>query len=260
MADYIFIRKSRNALSSFLHVLMNISLGVGSILITIISGSWILGFLLVFLSKWRIFAVRPRFWFLNIKSNLVDLIVGSSFVFIAYFAGTEILPVHFVLAAFYTAWLIFVKPRTSKTATIFQALCAVLFGTTAAVLTLSSFNSIFLILAEFIIGYGASRHLFVQIGDKNFTHLSITCGLLCAETTWLLYSWSILYTFGNTGIIIPQLSLVLTISAFSFSKIFQSTLRHDGKLKFSEIVTPALFGILTIAIIIFGFSNPIFNI
>ena len=99
MADYSIIRKSRNTLSSFLHVLMNILLGVGSISVTLISGSWILGIILVLISKWRIFAVRPRYWLLNLKSSLVDLIVGASFVVLAYLSGTEILPIHILLAA-----------------------------------------------------------------------------------------------------------------------------------------------------------------
>ena len=112
-SDYIFIRKSRNALSTALHIAMNILLGVGSIVVTIVSGSWIIGFILVLLSKWRMFAVRPHYLWLNIKSNLVDLIVGFSFVLLAFFSGTTILPVHYILAAAYVLWLILVKPRTA---------------------------------------------------------------------------------------------------------------------------------------------------
>ena len=91
-SDYIFIRKSRNALSTALHVTLNILLGVGSIFVTIVSGSWLIGFILVLLSKWRMFAVRPRYLWLNIKSNLVDLIVGFSFVALAFFSGAS--PLH----------------------------------------------------------------------------------------------------------------------------------------------------------------------
>ncbi|MBQ3293902.1 hypothetical protein IJG96_02100, partial [Candidatus Saccharibacteria bacterium] len=98
-SDYIFIRKSRNALSTVLHVVMNILLGIGSVFATIVSGSWIIGFILVLLSKWRMFAVRPHYLWLNIKSNLVDLIVGFSVVLLAFFAGTSTLPVHYILGA-----------------------------------------------------------------------------------------------------------------------------------------------------------------
>lgn len=260
MADYIFIRKSRNALSTFLHIVLNILLGVGSILITVISGSWIFGVLLVFLSKWRIFAVRPRYWFLNIKSNLVDIIVGISLVLLAYFAGTELILVHYILAAFYVIWLIFIKPMSKETGTIVQSLCAIFLGSTAAIIASASIDSIVIVLAEFIIGYGASRHLFAQNTEGNFALMAIVCGLLCSETAWICHSWTIIYTFASTGIIIPQLALILTVAAFSFIKVFYSILKNDGKLKWQNIAAPTIFGILTIAIIILGFSNPIFNI
>ena len=80
MADYVLLRKSRNIASNLVHIFLNILLGVGAVLITVLSGSPLLGLLLVLVSKWRIFAVRARYFFLNLKSNLVDLIVGVSVV------------------------------------------------------------------------------------------------------------------------------------------------------------------------------------
>lgn len=260
MADYIFIRKSRNALSSFLHIVLNILLGVGSILITVISGSWLLGVLLVFLSKWRIFAVRPRYWFLNIKSNLVDLIVGISLVLLAYFSGSSLILNHYLLAAIYVIWLIFIKPMSNELGTIVQSLFATFLGSTAAIMATSSLDSIFLILIEFIIGYSVSRHLFAQNTDKNSTLINLVCGLLCSEVAWLCHSWTIIYAFGNTGIVIPQLSLILSIAVFSFTKIATALKKNDEKLLSPDILAPALFGIITILVITLGFSNPIFNI
>ena len=131
-SDFIFIRKSRNAVSTFLHVILNILLGVGSIAVTIVSGSWIVGFILVLLSKWRIFAVRPRYYFLNIKSNLVDLIVGFSFVLMAYFLGVEVIPAHYILMALYSLWLTVVKPKTTEAWNLVQAEVAIFMGTAVA--------------------------------------------------------------------------------------------------------------------------------
>lgn len=260
MADYIFIRKSRNALSSFLHIFLNILLGVGSILITVVTNTWIFGVILVFLSKWRIFAVRPRYWFLNIKSNIVDIVVGISFVLLAYFSGSTLIVSHYILAALYVIWLIFIKPMSSEAGTVTQSLFAIFFGSTSAIMATSSLDSIVLILVEFIIGYGASRHLFAQHTEGSFSLMSLVCGLLCAEVSWLCHSWMIIYTFGNTGIVIPQLALILTISAFSFIKIAYSIIKNDNKINYKEILAPAVFGIATISIIVISFSNPIFNI
>ncbi len=265
MADFVFIRKSRNKLSSILHVFLNILLGIGSILITIISSSWVIGIILVLISKWRIFAVRPRFWLLNIKSNLVDLIVGASFVLLTYCYGFQegLLPIHFVLVALYVIWLLFIKPLTTEAGAIIQSLFAVFLGTSAAVLLSSSIDPIILVLTEFLIGYSASRHILAQSQEGNSTILTLTYGLIFSIAGILSSSWSILYPvhlLSSANTQIPQLALILTIATFVISKIHFSIERHDGAINRSDVFIPTIFGILAIFIIIFGFSNPIFNI
>ena len=101
MADFILARKSRNIASNIVHIFLNILLGIGAVLITVFSASPILGILLVLMSKWRIFAVRRRYLWLNLKSNLVDLIVGLSIVILAYFAGHSFLLIDLLLIIIY---------------------------------------------------------------------------------------------------------------------------------------------------------------
>ena len=131
MADYIFIRKSRNAISSLAHVVLNLLLAVVSIGATVATGSILLGLILIVVSKWRVFAVNHRYWLINLRASLVDFIVGVSLVMLAYAAGTTFLPVHFILMAVYAIWLIVIKPRSSFTFAIVQALIAILIGSTA---------------------------------------------------------------------------------------------------------------------------------
>ena len=260
MADFVFIRKSRNALSAFLHVVFNILLGVGSIVITIITGSWILGIILVVLSKWRVLAVRPRYWLANIKSSLVDFIVGTSIVLITYCSGTEIMPIHYALGAIYVLWLVFIKPKSSETFTEIQSLIAVFLGTIAIVLMAASADAIFMVAACYIIGYGAARHVMIQNDDQDFALTTRICGLVAAEVAWICHSWLIVYKFGNTGIILPQFTIILTILAFGFGRVYRSILKHDGKLRFSDVAAPVIFSILVIAVVVIGFSKPIFDI
>jgi len=260
MSDYILIRKSRNILSSFLHIIFNLALGVGSILITYLTHSWVPGLILVLISKWRVFAVRPRFWLLNIKSSLVDLTVGASFILLTYCSGTSLLPVHYLLAAGYTSWLIFLKPRSTERATEAQALISVFLGSAAATLMFASSDAILLALVCFIICYGATRHVLIQTDDNDFSLVASTVGLIAAEIAWLSQSWLIVYSFTNTGIILPQLSFILTVLAFAFGSIYKSTLRNHGKLKFSEIAAPLVFTILIIFIVTIWFSQPKFNV
>ena len=260
-SDYIFIRKSRNALSSFLHAVLNILLGIGSVFATIVSGSWIIGFILVLLSKWRMFAVRPHYLWLNIKSNLVDLIVGFSVVLLAYFSGTTVLPVHYILSATYVLWLTIIKPKTSETWNLVQALSAVFLGTTAVTILAAHIDSSLLALLEFIIGYGAARHVLAQNNNMTMSgYPALLFGALFAEIAVLCHSWLIVYAFMQLGIIIPQLTIILTIFAFMTERIYRSVEGRDGSFKFKEIAVPTIFGIVVLATIIIGFSEPIFNV
>ncbi|MBQ2638606.1 hypothetical protein IJF91_00900 [Candidatus Saccharibacteria bacterium] len=260
MSDFVFIRKSRNALSSALHVALNIALAAGSIYITWATGSFVIGLLLVFLSKWRMFAVRPRYWELNLKSNLVDLIVGCSFVFIAYCSGSVVLPIHFILAALYSFWLVVLKPKSTELSTNLQSLFAIFFGTIALTLMTASADSSFLVLGCFIIGYASARHVLVQGDDENYNVIMLIAGIVAAEVAWLCHNWLIVYSFAGTGIIIPQLSIVLTVLAYLFGFVYKSLNRNEGKIIWSEIGMPTVFSVLLIALIVIWFSQPIFNV
>ena len=260
MADFIIIRKSRNIASVTVHVFLNILLGISSVLITVFSGSPLLGLLLVLLSKWRIFAVRRRYLWLNLKSNLVDLIVGISVVLLSYYAGSTLLPVHFVLMAFYVIWLVAIKPQSSEQATLTQSLFAVFLGISAVVFMTSDISSIITILLAFLIGYAASRHVLSQTNTKDFTLTTLVCGLIFSEIAWLCDSWSIVYTFGSTGIRIPQVAIILTIFAFIYNSARQAMVRYQDDFRFRHILAPVLFGVILVGIIVIWFSNPIFNI
>ncbi|MBR1875396.1 hypothetical protein IJ798_03410 [Candidatus Saccharibacteria bacterium] len=260
MSDFVFIRKSRNALSSALHVILNIALAAGSIYITWATNSFVIGLILVLLSKWRMFAVRPRYWALNLKSNLVDLIVGCSFIFIAYSAGAIVLPIHFILAIIYSLWLIVLKPKSSELATDLQSIFAVFFGTIALTLMTASADSIFLVLGCFVIGYASARHVLVQSDDEDYNVVTLVAGIISAEVAWLCHSWLIVYSFSGTGIIIPQLSIILTILSYLIGFIYKSLNRNEGKINWSEIGMPTIFSILVIALIVIWFSQPIFNV
>lgn len=260
-SDYIFIRKSRNALSSVLHALLNILLGVGSVFATIVSGSWIIGFILVLLSKWRMFAVRPHYLWLNIKSNLVDLIVGFSLVLLTFFSGTSVLPVHYLLAAVYVLWLTVVKPKTTETWNRVQALTAIFLGTCAVSILCASLDSSLPVALEFIIGYGAARHVLAQNNNMSDSgYPALIFGVIFAEIALLTHSWTIVYAFTELGIIIPQLAIILTIFGFMIERIFHAVEERDGELRLKDIALPVSFSLIILAVVIIGFSEPIFNV
>ena len=260
MADYVLARKSRNIASNMVHIFLNILLGVGSVLVTVLSASPLLGLLLVLLSKWRVFAVRGRYLWLNIKSNLVDMVVGVSVVLLAYYAGASLMPGDILLAIFYCAWLLFIKPMSSEKATLAQSLIAVFLGMSAAAIMAANLDAIVLVLLAFLVGYAASRHVLVQSSDKDFTLTTLVCGLVFSEVAWLCQSWAIIYTFGESGVRIPQIAIILTIFAFVYNYARQAMIKYQDDFRFKHILGPMVFGVILVGIIVLWFSNPIFNI
>ena len=260
MADYVLARKSRSIASNMVHIFLNILLGVGSVLVTVLSASPLLGLLLVLLSKWRVFAVRGLYLWLNIKSNLVDMVVGVSVVLLAYYAGASLMPGDVLLAIFYCAWLLFIKPMSSEKATLAQSLIAVFLGMSAAAIMTANLDAIVLVLLAFLVGYAASRHVLVQSSDKDFTLTTLVCGLVFSEVAWLCQSWAIIYTFGESGIRIPQIAIILTIFAFVYNYARQAMIKYQDDFRFKHILGPMVFGVILVGIIVLWFSNPIFNI
>lgn len=261
MADFIALRKGRNALSTVLHIFLNIALAVISTALTVISGNWVFGVLLVLLSKWRIVAVRPRYWWTNLKANLVDLAVGISLALLVYIAGNELNVWHIILTAIYAIWLVLIKPRSETLMTEIQAMFAVFFGTFAATLICSQFDPVVGAAFCFIIGYGASRHVLIQGDDHDFTLTTFICGLFMAEMSWIFYHWSIVYRFGEaTTLVIPQLPIAVSVLFFLFARGYKSALLHDGKIRADDIVVPALFSVSILFVMIFFFSVASFNV
>ena len=167
MADFVLARKSRNIASSAVHVFLNILLGMFAVLLTVFSGSPALGIILVLVSKWRIFAVRSRYLWLNIKLNLVDLIVGLSIVLLSYYAGSTLMPVHIILMGIYVGWLLAIKPMSTENATFAQSLIAVFLGISASTIMTASLNAIVAVFLAFLVGYAASRHVLAQTNTSR---------------------------------------------------------------------------------------------
>ena len=170
------------------------------------------------------------------------------------------MPVHIVLMVIYVIWLTVIKPMSSETANLAQSLIAVFLGISASTIMTANLNSIAAVLLAFLIGYAVSRHVLVQTESENFTLTTMACGLVFAEIAWLCHSWEIIYSFGDTGIKIPQAAIILTIFAFVYNYARQAMIRYREDFRFKNIVGPVVFGTLLIGIIVIFFSEPAFNI
>ena len=179
-----------------------------------------LALILIVLSKWRMFAVKPRFWPANIRANAVDLMVGISIVL--FMVNTANAPVQFMWAAVYAVWLIFIKPANSSLMIAVQAGVGQLVGLSALYIAWADGPIYGLTLLTGLICYLASRH-FLDAFDESYSRLlSYLWGYFGAALGWLLSHWLLYYG------VIAQPTILLTIIGYGLGIIYY--MDHHDKL------------------------------
>ena len=120
---------------------------------------------LVVLSKWRIIAVRPRFWWANIQANLVDLTVGIGVVGLMYLSVSS-LYFRIGLAVFYAIWLTVIKPMSKRWQVALQLAVAIFIGVTALMAVSYDWPILAVVPLMFLMGYSVARH-FLHSYDES---------------------------------------------------------------------------------------------
>lgn len=210
----------RTRLSEVVYILFNLLLPVVLFaLVVTIRTPW-LAVVVLLLSKWRIFAVRPRYWVMNIKSNLVDIIVGLSFVYLLM--GDILLPARIILTVLYIGWLLYLKPQSRRHAMALQAGIGQFLGLTAIFGLSDQFDSVIIVLLAWIIGYAAARHIASAYEEEHLETIGLVWGLLVAEFSWLAFHWTLAYQLTAIGINIPQIAAILTVLGFAAFDLYDN--------------------------------------
>lgn len=203
-----------------------------------------LAFSLLLLSKWRMVAVKPRFWPANIRANLVDIAVGLS-VIIFMTQGSGVIP-KLIWAALYAVWLIVIKPTSTLIMTSAQAFIAQLLGLTALYLAWSNGPLYGLTLLTGLICYVVARHFFEGFDEPYSKLLSYIWAYFGAAMAWLCAHWLLFYRF------ISQPTLLLCTLGYGLGTLYY--LDHKEKLG-SSLKRQIIFIMVAIVIIVFTFSH-----
>jgi hypothetical protein len=240
--------RRRSFLSETVYVSLNVALAIVLVATIWWTNSLVLAFILILVSKWRLFAVRPRFWFAHLQANMVDLIVSISFVtelFTINNAGLSTANTWGLLGfltALYIAWLLFLKPRSSRKYVVAQAGVALFFG--SATLFMSSFDwpATAVVIGMWIIGYASARHVLMTYDDESYIlFLSLVWGFVLAEIGWIGYHWTVAYSVPFTqGLLWPQISLVLLCLGFVAQRAYDSFYHHQ-KVRLVDVLLPTIF-------------------
>lgn len=199
-----------------------------------------LAIVLVFLSKWRIFAVQPRFWLPNMRANMVDLIVGISTVILMFQAPHPWLAV--MWAVLYLAWLLFLKPQSLELWVGLQAFWAQFLGI-VAVFTVATFVDIpFIVCAlVWLVAWAAARHFFTNYEEPHYRTLGLTWGFLMSQLAWVSLHWIQYYQIFNVKIaLIAVIISVLSAGLGSVYHSYKTDTLHKGVLLENGLFTGSL--------------------
>ena len=206
--------------ASFVHIILTAVLPL-LLYVLVILGFSPLAFSLVVLSKWRMFAVKSRHWFANIRANAVDIFAGFSAIM--YMSATTERRWQLLVVAAYTAWLLFIKPQSSAFWVGAQALISQTLMLSAVFLQWSDASETWLTIAVWAVTYLSARH-FLSVYDEAMARATAyVWAFFCASLTWLSVHWLLYYRS------VSQPALIITVIAYGVGVLYY--LQHTDKMK-----------------------------
>lgn len=146
---------------------------------------------LILLSKWRMFAVRPRFWAANIRANAIDMVVGISVLAFMVATGSEWLQA--VWALLWAGWLIGIKPKGDTLWVSLQALIGFTAGLMALFITWDHSPLFVLVGSAGLLCFFAAHHFFYSFDEPYTRLLSYFWAYFGAALVWILGHWLLFY-------------------------------------------------------------------
>lgn len=258
------INKRRTLLSEVIYVVLNVGLAIALLLVIRYTGSLIPALILVLISKWRVFAVRVRFWSANIQDNAVCFIVSLSYVIFLYVSNPvpadpsnmPSLMVQGVLALLYIGWLVWLKPQSKRTYVVAQSGVALFTGISAIFVISYGWIATPVVLLVWLIGYITARHVLGSYEEDHIILLSLAFAFMMAEIGWLAFHWTVAYRVPIlTELLIPQVSIIALAVGFLAYESYNS-FHHHQKVRMNDIILPLIFTISLITVLVL-FRNGI---
>jgi hypothetical protein len=199
---------------------------------------------LVVLSKWRMFAVRPRFWAANVRANAIDLMVGLSIVLFITHSGSAYLQL--LWAVLYGVWLIVIKPASGLLMISLQAFIGQLCALSALYLAWAAGPLYGLTFLTGLICFLTARHFFDSFDETYAKLLSYIWGYFGASLAWLLGHWLLFYG------VIAQPTLILSTLGYGIAVLYY--LNHTARLSKST-QRQFIIVMLLIIVVVLKFSH-----
>ncbi len=235
--------KPAKGFSNFLHI--GITALIPAVVFVFVRLDFIgLAVALILLSKWRMFAVKPRHWPANIRSNAIDVIVGLSLLIFMTHSDSQMLQI--IWAAFYGVWLVALKPRSDTLSVAAQAFIGQCLGLSAIFINWGDAPIVALVALTWLVCYSAARHFFTAYDEPLTRYLSNMWAYFGASLIWILSHWLLFYGF------LAQPTLILGVMGFSLAGIYY--LEQSDRLSLL-LRRQLVFVMAAVLIIVIVFSN-----
>ncbi len=259
--EFLRSAKRRSLVSELMYLLLNVGLAVALLIVVWVVESPLPAFALVLLSKWRVLAVRPRYWLAHVQANMVDIIVSLGLVILLYTAGHggtgDGVVTQIILTLLYIAWLLVLKPRTKRSYVVAQAGVALAIGTIALFSVAYGWPSSLVVIAMFILGYSTARHVLSAYSDPDLMTMSLIWGFVMAQIGWVSFHWLIAYQIPFVEMIkLPQVTIVVLAISFLAERVYSSYVKN-GEVRGSDVLLPSLLslGVLAVVVVLFNGLN-----
>jgi hypothetical protein len=171
-----------------------------------------LAILLIFLSKWRMFAVRPRYWLTNLISNGVDIMVAVSLVL--FMANSSVVWWQLFWATMYATWLIWLKPKSDVLSVSIQAMLGQLLALFVLYLKFGDNSLLVLVAGTWVIAYVAARHFLTSFDEPLTALVAHVWAFFSASLAFILGHWLLFY--GT----VPQIIVILTTVGYCLGALY----------------------------------------
>lgn len=235
--------KPKVGFSHLFHISFNIVLPI-LVFILVRTNFAQIALVLILLSKWRMLAVKPRYWLVNLRSNAVDIMVAVSLLI--FMTHTASYSWQLGWSLFYVIWLLFIKPGSNILLVSAQAFIGQILGLTGVFLWLSGAPLYQLIIVVWVVCYLTARHYFAVFEESFSSLYSHTWGYFAAALTWVLGHWLLFYSF------MSQPTLLLSVIGMGIGSLYY--LFQIDKLN-NLIRKQIVLILVAVIIIVLVFSN-----
>lgn len=194
--------------------------------------------LLVLLSKWRIFSVRPRYWMANISANGVDIVVGISSII--FMSNTSVTWWQLFWATLYGGWLVWLKPKSDVFSVSAQAMIGQLMGLAVLYLKFGDVSLAAIVAGTWVVTYLAARHFLSSFEEPHYALLAHVWGFFSACLSFVLGHWLLFY--GT----IAQIIVILTTIGYCLAALYYL----DATERLSASLMRQMLGIMAAILIV----------